>query len=136
MDCPVCCKPLIVVEREKIELDYCIICKGFWFDEGEMQLLAKTLNCTLDTDNLQKYSKGIAIEKQYKCPRCDTTMEKVFIGYTPVDRCPKGHGMWFDKGELEKVFSQYAEYNDTDKSPVIKFLGMVFNSGKINQIEV
>lgn len=43
MDCPVCKKSLIVVERDNIELDYCIACKGFWFDAGELGLLAEKI---------------------------------------------------------------------------------------------
>ena len=44
MDCPICKVPLIVVERHKIEIDYCISCKGFWFDTGEIELLSELLN--------------------------------------------------------------------------------------------
>ena len=39
MKCPVCEKTLIVVERDKIELDWCHACGGFWFDADEWRLL-------------------------------------------------------------------------------------------------
>ena len=43
MDCPSCSEPLIVVEREGIELDYCPKCKGLWFDADELELLNEAL---------------------------------------------------------------------------------------------
>ena len=43
MKCPVCSLELIVVERNGIELDYCIQCQGFWFDAGEINLPLTTL---------------------------------------------------------------------------------------------
>ena len=32
MNCPICDVELVVVERDKIELDWCPKCSGFWFD--------------------------------------------------------------------------------------------------------
>jgi len=39
MICPVCNKDMFVIEYKRVELDYCHICKGAWFDAGEMELL-------------------------------------------------------------------------------------------------
>jgi len=36
MKCPVCNSLMIVVEHEKIELDYCLNCSGVWFDAEEV----------------------------------------------------------------------------------------------------
>jgi len=37
MICPVCKKDMFVIEYKRVELDYCHICKGAWFDAGEME---------------------------------------------------------------------------------------------------
>ena len=111
MDCPVCKKPLIVVERNNVELDYCIACKGFWFDEGELQLLIKQFNLNFDVSLMAKPQKGVAAEKPYKCPRCDKDMEKVFMGYTLLDRCVDGHGIWFNAGELGFLTGMLIQWN-------------------------
>ena len=34
---------MIVVERDKVELDYCLECNGFWFDNTELDLLVERL---------------------------------------------------------------------------------------------
>ena len=41
MKCPVCKTDLMVVEREGIEVDWCLDCGGIWFDEGEIELLGE-----------------------------------------------------------------------------------------------
>ncbi len=42
MNCPVCKEPLIVLELEQIEVDYCTRCAGVWLDAGELELLLET----------------------------------------------------------------------------------------------
>ena len=39
MICPVCKKDALIVEYDRIELDYCPSCGGVWFDSGELDLL-------------------------------------------------------------------------------------------------
>jgi len=34
MICPVCKKPMLVLELQQIEIDYCQECGGIWLDEG------------------------------------------------------------------------------------------------------
>jgi Zn-finger nucleic acid-binding protein len=127
MDCPVCKKPFIVVERNSIELDYCLDCKGIWFDDGELQLLAKQLNLKFEISDMESAKKGLAIEKQYKCPRCGKPMEKFFMGDIILDRCADKHGLWFDSGELGKFFDLFATSKETSDKNVVHFLGEVFN---------
>ena len=39
MDCPVCSEPMIVLEYDRVEVDYCVSCQGLWLDAGELELL-------------------------------------------------------------------------------------------------
>ena len=39
MECMVCQEPMIVLELDDIEIDYCVICAGIWLDAGELELL-------------------------------------------------------------------------------------------------
>jgi Zn-finger nucleic acid-binding protein len=115
MDCPVCTKePMIVMELNEIEIDYCLACKGIWLDAGELELLLGEDSLSkrfLDSFKVEINSK----EKKIKCPICDKKMEKVKVnsidddsGSKPivVDRCVNNHGLWFDKGELEEVITK------------------------------
>jgi len=37
MKCPVCVEvPLIMTERQGVEIDYCPQCRGVWLDRGEL----------------------------------------------------------------------------------------------------
>jgi len=36
MQCPVCKIPLVMSERQGIEVDYCPQCRGVWLDRGEL----------------------------------------------------------------------------------------------------
>src|SRR5829696_1695000 len=36
MPCPVCRIPLVMSERQGVEIDYCPQCRGVWLDRGEL----------------------------------------------------------------------------------------------------
>ncbi|MEP9377580.1 zf-TFIIB domain-containing protein [Aquabacter sp. CN5-332] len=36
MPCPVCKLPLVMSERQGVEIDYCPQCRGVWLDRGEL----------------------------------------------------------------------------------------------------
>ncbi|MEN6622042.1 MAG: zf-TFIIB domain-containing protein [Smithella sp.] len=36
MNCPVCNVPLLLSERQGVEIDYCPQCRGIWLDRGEL----------------------------------------------------------------------------------------------------
>jgi Zn-finger nucleic acid-binding protein len=36
MQCPVCAVPLVMSERQSVEIDYCPQCRGVWLDRGEL----------------------------------------------------------------------------------------------------
>ena len=36
MQCPVCAVPLVMSERQTVEIDYCPQCRGVWLDRGEL----------------------------------------------------------------------------------------------------
>ncbi len=128
MDCPVCREPLIVAEREGIELDACPWCRGLWFDGGELALLAEKLGRPLPTAE-GALEPAQSSEKARSCPRCDKGMDKVFVGVAPrvlVDRCPAGHGLWFDHGELGSLVGQLPVRPGSHPEAVMAFMGETF----------
>jgi Zn-finger nucleic acid-binding protein len=130
MLCPKCQKSLLVVERNQIELDYCLACKGFWFDEGEFALLPKALNLNMDLPDFSKFPKITCNEKACPCPRCQKKMDKITLGSGSdlvLDRCPKGDGMWFDSGELANVVKSQHAKTISSEEKIVRFLGEVFN---------
>jgi Zn-finger nucleic acid-binding protein len=67
-------------------------------------------------------------EKKRPCPICLKKMQKIRAGgkngQVLIDRCPKGHGLWFDKGELAQVL---AKGNFDKERKVIKHLSEMFS---------
>lgn len=105
MDCPVDSEPMIICEFNDVEVDYCVACSGIWLDAGELELLFGNREVTQGFltagDALQKTK-----EKPRPCPICGKKMAKHTTGgKEPVlyDRCSRGHGMWFDEGELAAI---------------------------------
>ena len=109
MDCPVCENAMITLELEEVEIDYCTDCGGIWLDAGELDML------------LGKPDKGAQLlasfkidsksaEKPRRCPICNKKMKKIIVGASApvllIDKCPRGHGLWFDKGELHDIFDR------------------------------
>ena len=127
MLCPKCKKEMIVIERDEVELDYCMSCEGFWFDCGEWSILCKKLIAQGFFDKLSDiYNIPVVLtgEKPRRCPVCSQAMEKFAIYDVILDRCPNKHGIWFDKNEFSACVN--ASHVKT-QSKQIEFLGEVFN---------
>lgn len=41
MNCPTCNTPLLITDRQGVELDYCPQCRGIWLDHGELDKIAQ-----------------------------------------------------------------------------------------------
>ena len=108
MDCPVCKSAMITLELNDVEIDFCCDCNGIWLDSGEIELLVADIQQAQKLINSFKIAKNIT-EKLRKCPICLKKMQKISVSQseTPliIDKCPKGHGLWFDKGELKEIVS-------------------------------
>ena len=133
MKCATCHDPMIVVEHEHVELDYCPNDGAVWFDSGEIELLLETMELeSTGLEALHLAGEAVSKEKKHKCPACDRRMKKVALGHQPViiiDACPEGHGLWFDSGEVRELIAHLAAKqtgDDDSQERVISFLGEVF----------
>ena len=136
MICPVCKTDMIDVEHDRIELDYCVKCKGVWFDSNELELLLEKINLrnsSLSISELLNKIDSKITEDKRKCPVCRKTMGKVVIGddsQTVIDICPNGDGLWFDGGEVVQLIkhtSNNVQPETSAEQQVINFLGEVFH---------
>jgi len=128
VNCPVCREPLIVAEREGIELDACPWCRGLWFDAGELALLAEKMGRTLTVTDGGPLAEAVTSEKPRQCPRCDKSMGKITLGQSPsvlLDHCPT-HGLWFDHGELGSLVGQMAAAPGSHPEAALRFMGETF----------
>ncbi len=139
MICPVCKKDMIDVEYNRIELDYCPVCKGVWFDAEELELLIESMGMQesgLAVDNIAASPEAETAEKPRKCPICRLKMSKAHIGHEPrilIDVCRRGDGLWFDGGEVGQLIKQLinkASKKGDSQQQVINFLGEVFGASE------
>ena len=132
MKCPIDKTDMIVVEHEKIELDYCLRCSAVWFDSRELELLVAILKAegaNLSYTELLTPHSAKVTEAKRKCPICRRKMDKVWLGKEPkvlIDRCPLGDGLWFDSGELQQVLREMEPPETPASRDVISFLGDAF----------
>ncbi len=106
MICPVCNESMLVLELNKVEIDFCSNCSGIWLDRGELELLYSIDESENDLQKLFSETSSLN-EKSYKCPLCRKRMKKIQFNNSElvIDKCPDNHGLWFDKGELEKLLT-------------------------------
>jgi Zn-finger nucleic acid-binding protein len=83
-----------------VEIERCPVCKGMYFDEGELDRLAALEAGTGDTFAFSATSDAMDTVPAY-CPHCECDMEPM-IGPADVrvDRCPSCNGTFLDQGEL------------------------------------
>lgn len=131
MRCPACKHELVVVEREGIEVDWCVHCHGIWFDVGELELLAEKAGIDIDHGLIGKMA--VSKEARRRCPRCRRKMEKASPESDAsllLDRCPR-HGLWFDAGELGALLRGLEK--DAAGAAVLGFLGETFVHGSVGK---
>ncbi|MHC4738133.1 MAG: TFIIB-type zinc ribbon-containing protein [Planctomycetota bacterium] len=133
MDCPVCRNAMITLELADVEIDYCTDCRGIWLDSGELELLLG------DPKQSKKVLKSFKIdekttEKPRKCPICLKKMQKIVVGASTdalqLDKCSRGDGLWFDKGELQEIFER-AQLDEENK--IQKLLADMFGTEQSNE---
>ncbi|MHC4527017.1 MAG: TFIIB-type zinc ribbon-containing protein [Planctomycetota bacterium] len=109
MDCPVCKNAMITLELADVEIDYCTDCGGIWLDAGELEMLLgqpESADKLLDSFQADRQST----EEKRKCPICRRKMHKIVVGAGQpkllIDKCRRGDGLWFDKGELQDILTR------------------------------
>jgi len=65
MNCPSCKIPLVMSERQGIEIDYCPQCRGIWLDRGELD---KLIEKSIAAENQQDFNAGSPQHQQQQQP--------------------------------------------------------------------
>ena len=136
MDCPVCRTPLLVVEYRGIELDYCVDCRGTWFDREELDLLFGEMLPDVETvlpDQMERVPSSEVEEKVRRCPLCRKKMHKARVGQERkvlIDLCPLREGMWFDSREVARLAEELAEASGASSSDALDFVGELFGDSQ------
>lgn len=63
MNCPACAVPLVMTDRQGVEIDYCPQCRGIWLDRGELdKILERSAGMQPSRDRDHR-------ESEYRDPR-------------------------------------------------------------------
>ena len=102
--CPRCDVGLFIVKFKAVEVDYCERCRGVWLDAGELDQIAGDDPLAGSLHLTGTVPPG----RKHLCPRCDTPLEEITVaGQLRLDRCPRGHGLWFDADELQQLLTMF-----------------------------
>jgi Zn-finger nucleic acid-binding protein len=132
MNCPKCKIPMLVVEYDRIELDFCVRCEGTWFDRGELALLfadSETKSYGLQPEQIAALPDAQTDEERRKCPACGKKMRKVLLGpehRVLIDACPQGDGLWFDDSEVGQLAREIRETGAGLSGRALAFMGRMF----------
>ncbi|HLE01461.1 MAG TPA: zf-TFIIB domain-containing protein [Bdellovibrionota bacterium] len=127
MDCPRCERQKLDSETyESVTVDRCPRCNGLWIDQDELGTILnsreKKFSKELISEAISKAAPGISeAESQTvsspvrlpKCPRCEHSLRLLNYNYSSgiiVDTCSEGHGIWFDRAELEKLQAHWEHW--------------------------
>jgi Zn-finger nucleic acid-binding protein len=106
--CPICKKDLEKAIFYGVEVDFCPICLGLWFEEEELRLAKdekdkdlKWLDIDLWKD-IRKFKISLGIRL---CPSCRLPLYEVYYGDSRVivDVCNLCYGVWLDRGEFKRI---------------------------------
>ena len=138
MRCPDCREELVILEVDEVELDLCIAGHGSWFDAQELVQLLDAAVAASDAASSSEIPELEAELSQVpgetsrrRCPRCARRMKAVdWRGEGPVlDRCPQGHGLWFDPGELQGLARVSLRQDQVALRQVQEYLRAFFPDG-------
>jgi membrane associated rhomboid family serine protease/Zn-finger nucleic acid-binding protein len=117
MLCPRCSRPLRPALEDtpsgRVEVDYCPVCRGIWFDHGELEaLLSRVQSGALafsDTaaETLRRCPRhpGLALRERGLVPQSHgrALLGEFGMAAVHVDQCPDCRGLWLDGGELQQL---------------------------------
>ena len=114
--CPKCHQALFILYFKGVEVDFCQRCRGVWLDAGELEGMMCATGAEADAPLLGFQNSRGAVPRgsESLCPRCDLPLEEIVVKSetmdgirVTLDRCSKGHGLWFDADELQRLLSMF-----------------------------
>lgn len=128
MKCPRCGADLEELHRHGAAADACPKGCGMWLDQGEIDLITQREGegwlarlvvgregdkdfPALSKEQNERLHQAHANAKtsSMHCPRCGGDLAVVQRHGAAADACPKGCGVWLDRGEIERIRAREGE---------------------------
>lgn len=116
-----------------VQIDACPVCRGAWFDPGELNLLAG------ESANLESLLAAPSQKSRRRCPRGHGVMqERALPGQinTPLDHCPTCHGVWLDGYERQKLAQATTREGQQTRGKRIARRGVIWAAQLLTQLPV
>ena len=118
-------------ELQGVEIDRCVLCGGTWLDAGELEQIAEMGGVEPGRFALALGRARAGKRGRRRCPRCRRRMRLVTVGEgsggVELDRCPRGHGLWLDRGEMVAVIRLFRH---GEEGAVARFFGEGERAGR------
>lgn len=118
---------MLAYELNGVEIDCCPFCGGTWLDTGELEQISEMAGAPPGPLAQALHQARDGQKSRRRCPRCRRRLRLVMVGEKPpieLDRCPRGHGLWFDPGEMESLIAQY---DQGEAGAVARFFAEMFH---------
>lgn len=107
--CPRCGVALVAAGSARA----CNECRGLWvveavLSEMVLEMLPPGQLARLELAVLERAGEGLA------CPACGERMTPTTVHAVQLDRCPRQHGVWFDRDELQAALYSVATHGVPD----------------------
>ncbi len=116
--CPKCDVGLFILHFKGVDVDFCERCRGLWLDAGELEELLARTGAAVDDPllKLQNQTGSVPAGRKHLCPRCDEPLHEINVRSLALDRCPRGHGLWFDADELRQLLAMFPPASGAGKT--------------------
>ena len=108
MNCPRCKGNMEPTEFGGVPVVACSACNGTWADAASVHRLFAGEKDAVDLANaLEAIFELEFVDSRRECPRCEgRRLKAVEIDGTELDYCLACKGLFFDKGELRRVYPE------------------------------
>jgi Zn-finger nucleic acid-binding protein len=110
MNCPRRDGVLETHALETVQVDECPVCRGIWFDEGELDKAKDAADPDLRWMEIElckdqdRFSLSLS---ELECPRDGAPMVSIIYDGSGVvvDHCVRCKGVWLDQGEFQRILA-------------------------------
>lgn len=119
MNCPRCNGKMEPAEFGGAPVVACSACAGTWADATSVHRLFAGEKDAVDLANALEAMFDLEfVDSPRKCPRCaDRRLKAVEIDGTELDYCLACKGLFFDKGELHRVYPETSYKSGANETP-------------------
>ena len=110
MQCPNCSSNLKKTVFENYTISFCPKCKGMWIDSftfENIKAYESPFSQIINFDLWEDIENHKVSPSSKKCPQCSKNLAKTEYGNSKIYLviCADCKGIWFDRGEFEKVMA-------------------------------